>query len=501
MKLDIGDNENFPTNKIKGFDKAIEKLIPSLREHRCSVGREGGFLQRVHEGTWLGHVVEHVALELQTLAGMDCGFGRTRSTKQKCVYHVVYAYVTERAGIYAGKAAVRIVENIAEGKTYDISEDIEELKRIYNSECLGPSTQAIADEAKRRNIPYTRLNNDSLLMLGQGANQKIICSSLAATTSSIGVDLADNKETTRQLLSASYVPVPEGLVITHEEDLKEATEEIGFPLVVKPINGNHGRGVTTNILNYEQALEAFRDAQEHSYKVIIEKFIQGTDYRFLVVNFKLVAVAKRTPAMVMGDGTSTIQQLIDIVNSDPQRGEGHEKILTRIKVDANTLKILEEKNLNLDSILPLGEILFLKDTANLSSGGTASDVTDSVHPENVFLAERIARLMNLNICGIDILAGDVITLIKQNNGAVLEVNAGPGLRMHLAPSKGLPRNVAEPILDMLYPENTSARIPVVAITGTNGKTTTTYLLRSILQEAGFKVGIIGTIQNSIGQHV
>ncbi len=492
MKLDIVRWEKLPTNMIDGFGESLERVLPSLKSHRCSVGVEGGFLKRVKEGTWLGHVVEHIALELQSLAGMDCGFGRTRSTAIKGIYHVVFSYVIESAGVYAAKAAVNLVENLLSNLDYRVDNDILELQRLYNSEKLGPSTYSIVKEAKRRNIPYTRLNNDSLLMLGQGCNQKIICTSVACTTSNIAVDLASDKDATRNLLFQSYIPVPKGRLIYDIIELEKAVSEIGFPLVTKPVNGNHGRGITTRITTIEQAKSGFYEAQKISESVIVERFINGSDYRFLVINYQLVAVAKRTPAMVMGDDASTINELINETNNDPRRGEDHENVLSKIKLDAATQSILAEKDLKLNSVLPIGEILFLKDAANLSSGGTAQDVTDIVHPHNVFMAERIARLMNLDICGIDIMAEDINIPVTDKNGAVLEVNAGPGFRMHLSPSKGLARNVAEPVLNMLYPNNSSARIPLVAVTGTNGKTTVTRLIAHFAQADGYHTGYATT---------
>jgi cyanophycin synthetase len=488
MKLDLGASENFPTNKIDGFAEALETLMPSLRTHRCSLGVEGGFLERVRTGTWLGHVVEHIALELQSLAGMDCGFGRTRSTHEKGVYHVVFAYEIENAGIYAAKAAVRIAETLASDATYNLTEDLKILSEILQNERLGPSTLAIVKEAQKRDIPYTRLDNDSLIMLGYGCNQRIICATVACSTSSIAVDRVSDKQSTREFLHHSYVPMPNGVIIETEDQLQDAVDKIGYPIVIKPVDGNHGRGVTTRIHDFQKAKEAFKIASQLSNEIIVEKYISGSDYRFLVINYKLVAVAKRTPPMIMGDSSSTIEQLIEETNNDPARGMGHENILTKIKVDENTKSILVEKNLTLNTVLPIGEILFLKDTANLSSGGTAKDVTEIVHPHNVFLMERIARLMNLDICGIDVISNDIRKPLNELNGAVLEVNAGPGFRMHLSPTKGLARNVAEPVMNMLYPPGSKARIPIVAVTGTNGKTTTTRLISHIAREAGHTVG-------------
>jgi cyanophycin synthetase len=502
MKLNIGELEQYPTNLIEGFSERIEKLLPSLYEHRCSEDHKGGFFERVRQGTWMGHVIEHIALELQTLAGITVGYGRTRSAAQTGVYNVVFAYETERSGKFAAGAAVRIAENLISGTLTDeeIQAEVAEIKRLHARESFGPSTQSIVLEARKRNIPVTRLNDESMLMLGWGKNQKIIRASMASTTSSIGVDIVADKERTKQILSKAHLPTPKGTLVLDENELAEALEMIGFPVVIKPVDGNHGRGITTNISGLDAAVNAYRLARTVSRYVIVEKFIKGWDYRFLLVNFKLVAVAKRTPAMVIGNGASTIQQLIDEVNENPDRGDGHEKFLTKIKVDEVTQKILNAKGYNLDTVLPFAEILFLKDTANISTGGTATDLTHLVHPDNIFLAERIARLVNLDICGIDIIAEDINMPITEKTGAIIEVNAAPGFRMHLTPSKGIARNIGESVVDMLFPEAAETRIPLVAVTGTNGKTTTTRLIAHIAKTAGHNVGYTTTDGIYINNH-
>ncbi len=492
LKLDLEELEKFPTNKIDGFLERLKSLLPSLHTHRCSEGHEGGFFKRVEEGTWMGHVIEHIALEIQSLAGMECGFGRTRSTVEYGVYHVVFSYEIEKAGKYAATASIRIAEALINGKPYDLEADIKALRQINAKYGLGPSTKSIVQEAIKNNIPFKRLNEGSFVVFGHGKNQRKIRATMTDATSGMGIDIAGDKEDTKKILSTAYIPVPKGLVVYDEEELKDAISEVRFPLVVKPIDGNHGRGITTNIKTEEEVLAAYRIAREISEGVIIEEFIEGLDYRFLVINFKLVAVAKRTPAMIMGDGVSTIQQLIDQTNADPNRGEAHEKSLTAIKVDEITTTILTKKNLSLNSVLRLGEILFLKDTANLSSGGTSRDVTDLVHPANIFLAERVARLLNLDICGIDLVAKDINVPLTREVGGIVEVNACPGLRMHLSPSKGIARNVSESIIKMLFPEPEKARIPIVAVTGTNGKTTTTRLIAHIAKQNGYQVGFTTT---------
>ena len=501
MLLDLEDMEEKPTNTIPGFLDRLNALMPTLYEHRCSEGVPGGFYQRVTEGTWMGHVIEHIALELQTLAGMDTGFGRTRESDKAGIYHVVFSYEEAKAGAYAAEASVHIAQALADGQPYDLAEDIQTLRELREQERFGPSTGSLVEEAARRKIPFIRLNQRSLVQLGYGINQKRIQATVASTTSSIAVELACDKEETKNLLEASEIPVPKGRIVRSEEGLKEAIDRIGYPCVTKPIDGNHGKGATTGIKNWEEAVAGLQAAQQYSRSVICEKFITGRDFRCLVINYKFVAAALRTPAAVTGNGKSTVQELIDEVNKDPRRGYGHEKVLTTIKVDSFTMGMLDRKGYTLETVAPDGEELWLKPTANLSTGGTATDVTDFVHPDNIFMCERIARIIGLDICGIDIMAEDLSVPITQNGGSVLEVNAAPGFRMHLDPTEGLPRNVAEPVIDMLYPTGTSARIPIIAITGTNGKTTTTRLIAHIVKQMGHKVGFTTTdgvyIQNQM----
>ncbi|MBL7926062.1 MAG: cyanophycin synthetase [Bacteroidia bacterium] len=501
MKLDLEDLEEKPTNLIEGFPERLERALPSMFSHRCSEDYEGGFFHRVRTGTWMGHVAEHVALEIQSMAGMDTGFGRTRSTGEYGVYNVVFSYVEEKVGVYAAKAAIRICQAIVDNKPYDLEEDITKMREIREDERLGPSTGSIVEEAAARGIPWVRLNRHSLVQLGYGMNQKRIQATVASTTGSIAVEIACDKEDTKNLLEAQSIPVPRGRIIYTEEELKDAIDDIRFPLVLKPINGNHGRGATINVRSWEDALTALAVAKKVSRGVIVEKYITGYDHRILVINYKFEAAAKRTPAAVIGDGKQNIQQLINLVNKDPRRGYGHEKVLTSIKVDESTLAILTEKNLTLESVLPLGEELWLKRTANLSTGGTSTDVTDIVHPYNVFMCERIARILGLDICGIDIMTPDISQPLTAVGGAVLEVNAAPGFRMHIAPTEGLARNVAAPVVDMLFPPGSNARIPIVAVTGTNGKTTTTRLIAHMCKYMGHKVGFTTTDGIYIQNHM
>ncbi|MFM7664181.1 MAG: cyanophycin synthetase [Bacteroidota bacterium] len=501
MVLDLEDMEERPSNKVDGFSERIQALFPGMHEHRCSIGAPGGFFQRIDRGTWMGHIIEHIALEIQILAGMKVGFGRTRGYGEKGVYNVVFDYEEEAVGRFAAKAAFDICNALIEGTTYDLAADIQRMREIREAVRLGPSTGSIIHEAELRGIPWIRLNQHSLCQLGYGENQKRIRATVTSETSSIGVELAGNKEETKYLLEQSEVPVPKGQIIRNESQLEDACKRVGFPLVVKPIDGNHGRGITVNIQSIDEALTAFHAAKKVSNSIIIERFITGVDYRLLVINHRFVAAALRTPAHVVGDGKSTVQALIDQVNADPRRGYGHEKILTQISINELTLGLIKAKGYSLDSVISKDEMLVLKDTANLSTGGTAEDVTDFVHPANIAMAERISRIINLDICGIDIMTSDISKPLKETNGAVLEVNAGPGFRMHLAPAKGLPRNVAAPVIEKLFPKGSNGKIPIVAVTGTNGKTTTTRLIAHIMKMEGYRVGYTTTdgvyIQNRL----
>ncbi|MFM7466673.1 MAG: cyanophycin synthetase, partial [Crocinitomicaceae bacterium] len=488
MRLDLEDIEEKPTNKISGFRERIEALIPTMIEHRCSEGCKGGFFQRVERGTWMGHVIEHIALEIQTLAGMDVGFGRTRETKTPGVYNVVFNYIEEKVGLYAAESAVRIAEALISGTDYDLQADIKKMREIREDVRLGPSTGSIVDEAVARDIPWIRLGTNSLIQLGYGVNQMRFQATITCKTSNIAVDIACDKEQTKRMLDAASIPVAKGSICVDEEDLEDTIEKIGYPIVIKPLDGNHGKGASINVTNLEDAVEGLAYAKKYSRRVIVERFITGFDFRVLVIDNKVIAAAQRVPAHVVGDGQHSIQWLIDETNKDPRRGYGHENVLTEITVDRDTEELLDKLNYTLETVPTLGEIVYLKSTANLSTGGTSIDVTDMMHPENVFMSERISRVIGLDICGIDIMAQNLTEPLKENGGVILEVNAAPGFRMHLAPSDGLPRNVAAPVMDMLYPPGKPSRIPIIAITGTNGKTTTTRLIAHIVKNNGYRVG-------------
>lgn len=488
MRLDLEELEQRPTNLIPGFRERIEQLFPTMYEHRCSEGKPGGFFYRIEKGTWMGHVIEHIALEIQTLAGMETGFGRTRETKTPGIYNVVFSYVEEQVGMYAAEAAVRIAEALIEGTEYDLEKDLRKMREIREDVRLGPSTGSLVDEAVARDIPWIRIGRNSLIQLGYGVNQVRFQATITQYTSSIAVDIACNKELTKKMLDDANIPVPKGDICVDEEDLDAAIARIGYPLVLKPLDGNHGKGASINVKDRDTAVAGLAHAQKYSRKVIVEKFITGYDFRVLVINNQVVAAAQRVPAHVKADGKHSIQELIDRENQDPRRGYGHENVLTEINVDRDTLDLLEKRGYTLETVPPKGELVYLKSTANLSTGGTSIDVTEMMHPENVFLCERVARIIGLDVCGIDIMARNLTQPLKENGGAILEVNAAPGFRMHLAPAEGLPRNVAAPVIDMLYPPGKPSRIPIISVTGTNGKTTTTRLIAHMVKNAGFRVG-------------
>lgn len=488
MRLDLEEMEQFPTNKIDGFGQRLRDLMPTLYEHRCSEEVEGGFFMRVERGTWMGHVIEHIALEIQTLAGMDTGFGRTRETKTPGIYNVVFSYVEEKVGLYAAEASVRIAEALIKNEPYDLQTDIRKMREIREDVRLGPSTGSIVEEAVARDIPWIRLGTNSLIQLGYGVNQMRFQATITCKTSNIAVDIACNKEETKRMLRNASIPVAKGDICVDEEDLQATIDRIGFPIVIKPLDGNHGKGASINVTNWDDALLGLEHAKKYSRRVIVERFITGFDFRVLVIDNKVVAAAQRVPAHVKGDGQHSIAALIEIENKDPRRGYGHENVLTEITVDRDTEDLLAKKGITLDHVPAKGEIVYLKSTANLSTGGTSIDVTDMMHPENIFLAERISRVIGLDVCGIDIMAENLTEPLNENGGVILEVNAAPGFRMHLAPSEGLPRNVAAPVIDMLYPPGKPSRIPIIAVTGTNGKTTTTRLIAHMVKNMGYKVG-------------
>ena len=505
MRLDLEDLAEKPSNVIPGFYEALVETLPSLEAHFCSPGCRGGFLMRVQEGTMMGHIIEHIALELQELAGMPAGFGRTRETSTPGIYQVVFEYVDEQAGRYAARAAVRLCQSIVEQGRYsqaELEQDLQDLKELYRDSALGPSTEAIVKEAEAKGIPWMPMSARFLIQLGYGVNQKRIQATMSDRTGILGVELASDKESTKHILNNAGVPVPQGTVISYLDELEEAIAFVGgYPIVIKPLDGNHGRGISIDIRNWEEAETAYDRAREVSRALIVERYYVGRDHRVLVVDGKVVAVAERVPAHVVGNGRSTIEELIEETNKDPNRGEGHDKVLTNIELDRTSYQLLERQGYTLESVPPSGEICYLRATANLSTGGIAVDRTDDIHPENVWLAQRVAKIIGLDIAGIDIVTPDISRPLREVNGVIVEVNAAPGFRMHVCPSVGIPRNVAGAVLDMLYPSGKASRVPIISVTGTNGKTTTTRLTAHIFKQTGQIVGYTTTDGTYIGDYL
>lgn len=512
FKLDLGTLEHYPTSLLPGFTNALLDLIPTLTEHGCSLGEPGGFVRRLKEGTWLAHVVEHVAIELQCLAGTPVTYGKTRGTGEPGVYNLVFSYLEERVGLLAGWLALRTVNSLlpaelrgVEGMDnilpvslaplapadapFDFKAELEALIRMADRLALGPTTQSLVDEACSRGIPAIRLDDQSLVQLGYGKYLQRIRASVTSCTPHIATETASDKSLTNRLLGDAGLPVPQSQLVRSVEEAVRAARRLGYPVVTKPLDVSHGRGVSLNLSNTEEVRWGFEQAAEYTRSVLVEQYLTGNDYRVLVIDGRVVAAAHRVPARVVGDGERTIQELIDLVNSDPRRGIGHEKVLTRITVDAQAKRLLEQVNYTLNTVLPLGEVFYLRSTANMSTGGTAIDVTDQMHPDNVEIASLAAKVIGLDVAGIDIIAPDISQSIRDTGGGIIEVNAGPGFRMHLQPSEGKPRNVAEPVIDMLFPRRTPSRIPIAAITGTNGKTTTSRMVAHILKTHGLRVGL------------
>ncbi|MDZ7801123.1 MAG: cyanophycin synthetase [Trueperaceae bacterium] len=503
MRLDIGDLDQRPSDTVPAMGERLTALLPGLGEHRCSVGVPGGFLQRLERGTYAGHVVEHVAIELQNAIGFSVGYGKTVDSYDEGIYHVVYRYRDEACGLAAGTEAVALVQAMFDGAEFDIDAAVDRLKAVRDANMLGPSTGAIVAAAARRGIPHFRLTTDtSYIQLGHGAKQQRFQATVTCKTHILGHAIADDKEWTKQILGEAGVPVPRGHVCYAWEEVLAAAEDLGYPVVTKPLSGNHGRGVTTGITTPEELRDGFEAALRRNDAVVVERYVHGEDHRLLVIDGTLIAAARRRPAHVVGDGRSTLRELITATNADPRRGVGHENLLTQIGVDEQTERLVAQAGLTFDDVIPDDQYVWLKSTANISTGGTATDLTDDVHPEVRYAAERIARLIGLDVIGIDLLAETLSRPLEEQAAGVVEVNAGPGFRMHMSPTHGTGRPVGEAVVDMLFPDPADdGRIPIVAITGTNGKTTTTRLIAHLLRQAGRKVGMACTGTIEIDNHV
>jgi len=503
--LDLGVLENWPTGRLgDAFVGPLLEALPGLDEHGCSYREPGGFVRRMKEdeGTWLGHVMEHVAIELQNVAGSPVTFGRTRSIDgSHAHYNMVFQYLDAEVGREASRLALDLIHSLLPGELkpeeapaagWDFAAARDEFIRYAQRRAFGPSTASLVKAAEERDIPWIRLNRASLVQFGHGRYQQRIQATTTGRTSNIAVELAGDKEETITILRDLGLPVPKQQTVRRASEAARAAEQIGYPVVVKPLAGNHGRGVSTNLKTPEEVEVAFQKALEHGRTVIVESYLEGFDHRLLVVNGKLVAAAKRMPGHVVGDGTHTIEELVDIVNSDPRRGVGHEKVLTRLEFDHQAERLLAKLGYDRTTVPAEGEAVYLRTTANLSTGGTAIDVTDIIHPDNREMAERTINAIGLDIGGVDFLTNDISESYRDTGGGICEVNAGPGFRMHVAPSEGTPRDVAGPVLDMLFPPGSPSRIPIAAVTGTNGKTTTSRMLAHILKMSGLTVGLTST---------
>ncbi|MFP4660618.1 MAG: cyanophycin synthetase [Halanaerobiales bacterium] len=490
---DLDSFDQVESKDIKGFNKSVIKYFPGLLDHSCSEGRKGGFLKRLKEGTYLGHIIEHLSLEIQVLLGYDVYYGKTIWIEGSC-YKLITEYIVEEIAQFAVETALEFVLALAEQTDTELilnklKNEGEKIVRRYG---IGPSTRALIDSAKKRNIPVIPLDKENCLyQLGYGKRQKRIEATISSTTSCIAVDIASNKMQTNELLRDAGLPVPRGFILENIIELKDVICHLETPLVVKPFNCNHGKGVSLNINNWYELKKAFYRARKYSRKIIVEEYIVGKDYRLLVVGNRMIAAAERKPPHIRGDGKNNIRKLIEQINDSTLRGDGHEKPLTRIKIDEVIIKHLQAEGYNLDTIPEKNQIIFLRHNGNLSTGGTAEDITGQVHPLNMELAIRAAHVIGLDIAGIDIIAQDIRVPLLQQEGVIIEVNASPGIRMHLYPSIGKSRPAADAIIDHLFPDN-DGRIPVISITGTNGKTTTTRLLAEIFSQVYENVGYTTT---------
>jgi cyanophycin synthetase len=497
MRLHLECLTETESREIPGFNERLIDLLPGLLEHRCSRDKRGGFVERLLEGTYFAHVVEHVALELSDAAGISVGFGRARYAGARGSYNVIVAYKSEQGMRYLLQTAVELADALSKGENFPLADRLEEARRIVADTELGPSTRAIVDAATRRGVPWSRVGEDSFVQLGYGKMRRLIQAAMCEQTSAIAVETAGDKEFTKVLLRQVSIPVPRGEVVRTEETAVDALDRIGVPVVVKPLDGRQGLGVSLNISTPEQMKQAFHVAREFSEKVLVEELFVGKNYRVLVVDYRMVAASERLPAHVVGDGERTIAELIEIANQDPMRGEGHGKPLTQIKVDEIMAAYLCKAGLSLDDVPPRGETVLLRESINLSTGGTAKDVTDDVHPEVAEMCERASRVIGMDICGIDLVMRNIGAPVEwsgvaKTGGGIIELNAAPGLRMHLYPSEGKPRDVGGAIIEMLYPAGSDGRIPIISVTGTNGKTTVTRMIGHVLAQAGRKVGVTTT---------
>ncbi len=504
LDVDLGELEDWPSARLgPAFIDPLLDALPGLHDHGCSHGEPGGFVRRLREGdgTWMGHVLEHVAIELQNVAGHQISFGKTRSQGPRGQYWLVYQYQQREVGLEAGELGMRLLHSLLppdlrpDGSVppgFEFAEQRDEFIRFAQRHALGPSTAALVHAATVRGIPWLRTGTNSLIQLGHGRHQRRVQATVTSQTSHVAVELASDKELTNRILGTLGLPVPTQELVRSADEAVAAAARVGYPVVTKPYNGNHGRGISIHLLTESQVRDAFQVAAEHSNSVVVEAFVDGLDHRMLVINGSVVAVSQRRPGHVVGDGQHTVAELVERENADPRRGIGHEKVLTRLEFDRQAESLLARIGYTARTVPPEGEVVYLRSTGNLSTGGTAKDVTDVTHPDNAEMAVRAVQAIGLDIGGVDFLTSDIARSYKDVGGAIVEVNAAPGFRMHMSPSEGKPRDVAGPVIDMLFPRGVPSSIPIAAITGTNGKTTTARMLAHILKLAGQCVGLTTT---------
>lgn len=485
--VDIGELEDFPSNKIPGLYERLTAWLPGLIEHRCGVGERGGFLLRLREGTWAGHILEHVTIELQNLAGMQSGFGKARETSTRGVYKVVVRSRHEQVTMAAFQAARDLLMAAIEDRPHDVAATVAPLRDMVDSLCLGPSTGCIVDAATERGIPHIRLNEGNLVQLGYGVQQRRIWTAETDQTSAIAESICSDKDLTKRLLASCGIPVPEGELVSNPAQAWEAAEDIGTPVVVKPSDANHGRGVSINLTTREEVEAAYQLAADEGSDVIVERFIPGKEHRLLVVGGRVAAAACGETATITGDGQATIAELIDSqLNSDPRRGITEDCPLNRIILEEDhTIRFeLSRQGYTPDSVPPAGKVVLVQPNGNM-----AFDVTEQVHPSIEQTVALAARVVGLDIAGVDLVAENISRPLEEQQGAIVEINAGPGLLMHLKPASGEPRPVGKHIVESLFPGDANGRIPIVGISGSTGTATVARLLARLIHLSGKQVGM------------
>ncbi|MEX0707304.1 MAG: cyanophycin synthetase [Woeseia sp.] len=493
--VDLEALDDVASNAIPGFIEALLAAVPTLHKHRCSPGYVGGFVERLHRGTYMAHIVEHLALELQCLAGMPVGFGKARMVAGRPRhYRVLFAYVSERAAEAALNLAIEYVTAFAVGKTSTVDDGVAQLRQLAQAAALGPSTRAIVDAARQRGIPSLRLTEEAnLFQLGWGIKQQRIQATTTSKTNHIAVGIASDKGLTKRLLEEAGLPVPRGQTVSTLDAAHAAAQRANGRVAIKPLCGNQGKGVTTAVSDAKAVAAAFGRAQQYGRRVIVEQHIEGDDYRVLVIGQEVVAAARRLPPEVIGDGQSTVRQLVDVVNAGPRRGDGHENALTRIRLDEAAAEELVRQGLDADSVPSAGQVVRLRCNANLSTGGTAQDVTGKIHPDTALACVRAARKVGLDVAGIDVVCPDIGLPLLAQGGAIIEVNAAPGIRMHEQVNGGERHRAGRAIVDSLFSADDDGRVPIVAVTGSNGKTTTTLSIAHVVQRIGYVTGVATTV--------